>query len=62
MTTKNEIFASNLAASGYSNEDQLKKILGKLTEAEIETLEYACYRTAEKLGEDAFECTYYIKD
>lgn len=25
MTTKNEIFASNLAASGYSNEDQLKK-------------------------------------
>lgn len=62
MTTKNEIFASNLTASGYSNEDQLKKILGKLTEDEIETLEYACYRTAEKLGADAFECSYYIKD
>lgn len=58
--TKNEIFASNLSASGYSDYNEILTILNKLTPEEIEKLEYACYRTAEKIGEDAFDCSGYI--
>lgn len=60
MTTKNEIFASNITATGYSDYNEILIILNKLTPDEIEKLEYACYRTAEKIGADAFDCSCYI--
>jgi hypothetical protein len=54
---KAEIFASNLCKSGYGDDyNTILKILNKLTEDEIDSLAYNCYRTAEKVGIEAFEC------
>lgn len=57
ISEKAKIFAMNLSASGYGwNYEDLLPILEKLSEKEIEILAYNCYRTAEKLGVDAFDC------
>lgn len=54
---KAEIFAKNLCKSGYGdNYESILKILSKLTEDEVDSLAYNCYRTAEKVGIEAFEC------
>lgn len=55
--SKAEILAKNLTKSGYGEGyDVIYNILLKLTEEEIELLTYNLYRTAEKCGEDAFDC------
>lgn len=55
--TKAEIFAKNITASGYGNGyEKTLKILSKLTDEEIESLTYSCYRTSEKQGLNAFDC------
>ncbi|PGT90034.1 hypothetical protein [Bacillus thuringiensis] len=55
--TKAEIFAKNITASGYGDGyEKTLKILSKLTDEELESLAYSCYRTSEKRGSDAFDC------
>ena len=57
---KYEILARNLASSTYSNENELKKILVKLTDSDIESLTSACFRAAEKCSLDVFDCNIVI--
>lgn len=55
--TKAEILAKNLTKSGCGDDyESILKILSKLTEQEIDSLSYNCYRTADKCGMDAFNC------
>lgn len=55
--TKAEILAKNL--SRYEgNYEAILSILNKLTDEEVETLAYNCYRTSENIGEDAFCCRF----
>lgn len=55
--SKAEVLAKNLTKSGYGDGyTDILEILSKLTDEEIESLTYNCYRTAEKCGEDAFDC------
>lgn len=56
--TVNEIFAENLANSGYAEANKLNTILNKLTEDDVLALSYACYRAHEKVGDEAFEAQY----
>lgn len=53
--TSADIFAENLSQSGYSDKIKIANILNKLNEKEIEELSYACYRAAEKIGDEIFE-------
>lgn len=56
LKTNAQIFSKNISKSGYGeNYETILKIMNKLSEDEIEILAYNCYRTAEKLGENAFE-------
>lgn len=56
VKTNAQIFSKNISKSGYGeNYETILKIMNKLSEDEIEILSYNCYRTSEKLGEDAFE-------
>lgn len=59
---KYEILAKNLASSTYSNENELKKILVKLTDSDIAILTSACFRAAEKCSLDVFDCNIVIGD
>lgn len=63
-TTPNEItdahikLAKNLTHSGYgSDEETVLAILKRIPEEELVALTYNMYRTAEKCGADAFDCT-----
>lgn len=53
--TAADVFAENIAKSGYANRDEISSILNKLNDKEIDTLAYACYRAAEKIGDEIFE-------
>lgn len=56
--TKYEILATNLTLSGYGSDyATIINILSKLSEDDIDKLTYNLYRTAEKIGLDAFDCT-----
>lgn len=56
-------FASRLSASGYgASYSEILAIFKWLTDEEIEILAYSAYRTAEKLGEDAFDLTSPLED
>lgn len=55
--TKSEILAKNLTMY-EGNYEAILSILNKLTDEEVETLAYNCYRTSEKIGEDAFSCRF----
>lgn len=55
--TKHEILAKNLTLSGYGADyTVILNILHKLSEEELDELAYSMYRTAEKVGMDAFDC------
>lgn len=56
VTESHKILARNLAYSGYGeSEEVVLAILSRIPEDELEKLTYNLYRTAEKLGEDAFD-------
>lgn len=56
-------FARRLSASGYgASYEEILSIFKWLTDEEIEVLAYSAYRTAEKLGEDAFDLTSPLED
>ncbi|AYG01687.1 hypothetical protein [Lactococcus allomyrinae] len=57
---KYEILANNLSSSTYSSESELKRILAKLTDSDIETLTSACFQAAEKCSLDVFDCNIII--
>lgn len=63
-TTPNEItdshrnLAKNLTSHGYGKDEQtILDILKRIPEDELVALSYNLYRTAEKSGADAFDCT-----
>ena len=54
---KHEAFCQNITKSNYGVDcEDIRSILGKLTEIEVEELSYNCYRTAEKIGFDNLTC------
>lgn len=61
--SKREIFARNLSRSGYGmSYDQVLAIAERLSDRELDEFSYTCYRTAEKLGADAFDCDQLLYD
>lgn len=50
-----EIFAKKLSAHRYGlGYNEILKILQKLSDWEVKSLAYQCYRTSEKCGHDGF--------
>lgn len=55
-------FLKNLTDSGYGDKDLVASALSKLDYEELDALAYACYRTAEKRGEDYFSLNLVSED
>lgn len=56
VTESHKILAKNLTYSGYGEtEEVILKILSRIPEDELSKLTYNMYRTAEKIGPDAFD-------
>ena len=58
ITNSHITLAKNLTLSGYgTDEKKILAILKRIPEEELVALTYNMYRTAEKCGADAFDCT-----